>query len=169
MMTIWSSPPYVGTSIQFFQCYADGETKPLGDYALAMVAGPPVNVTYVAPGSDPAALAPPTGFAWLLDDKGSGNFQNLNYWLPIAPDGYRAMGVCFTNGDVPDVSSYWCVAERYCVPCEQSSYWSDSGQGFAHHDGSLARPSLPQAAPGVTVPTTFISSGGPAPLALRTD
>lgn len=89
---------------------------------------------------DPAALAHPTGFEWLLDDHGSGNFQNISYWRPIPPNGYQALGICFGAG-TPDPSKYWCVKNDYLKGVSRQTIWSDQGQGWSHN-GNVNAPAF---------------------------
>ena len=85
---------------------ANGPFLPLGDVAYCAPTECPLvlpdGLLVFAPGpDDPACLAHPTGFEWILDDKGSGNPQDLTYYRMVPPDGYVAVGNCFSNG-VPD-------------------------------------------------------------------
>lgn len=141
---------------------ADG-FLPLGDYAIPKtnsLARTPIMLLGLDPGF-PLALKHPTGFTWILDDKGSGNPDNLVYWWPTAPVGYTALGVCVTNGAQPDVNSYWCVANEHLQAVGVAPYWTDAGQHFKSHDGSLSVPAIGQRQSSdslVLTPTTILSN-----------
>jgi hypothetical protein len=145
--TIWETDQ--GQPIQFQKYWGPGVSQsflPLGDAAFTDSHSSP---WLYAPGpAAPNALAHPIDFTWILDDAGSGNPQSIDYWWPIAPSGYVAMGVCFAPKDVkPDPGSYWCVHQRHCVPAPEAAFWNDQGQGWKHHNGNLLVPTMPTPAP----------------------
>ena len=107
----------------------------------------------------PDSLAHPVDYTWILDDAGSGNEYDINYWWPVAPPNYVAMGVVFRPGDTPVLTDYWCVHERYVVQTTAHEYWSDSGQGWRHHNGDLLIADMPNPAPPNAVhPQTLLSA-----------
>lgn len=170
---IWTSERG-DTPIQFLQYQpGPGDSKaflPLGD--IAIVGGNPSANSFggmVFASDDPTALAHPTGFTWVLDDKGSGNSSDIRYFWPIAPDGYTALGLCFADGHDLDPSNYWCVANRYVVAASSNNtYWSDQNQNWKSHNGNLLVPALPKASTSqlalALAPTTFYSLEGGQPL-----
>ena len=52
---------------------------------------------FKAPESDPTALAPPSGYAYIWDDSGSGAAMDGSCWRPQPPDGYVALGDVFVE------------------------------------------------------------------------
>jgi hypothetical protein len=145
--------------IAFFTRFQEGagqNFRPLGDTAQFGTTLSAPLVYALPPGSD--ALAHPTDFIWILDDAGSGNPDNISYWWPVAPPGYVALGLCFSQGAKPVTVGYWCVHERYCLETDWVSVWSDEGQGWKHHDGSLASAFAPAPAPAnMILPNTLLS------------
>jgi hypothetical protein len=97
------------------------------------------------------------------------------YWGPVAPDGYVAVGICFTNsGDTaPNPANYWCVKQEYALEVSAATAWNDHGANW-HHDGNLNQPcftaSVPEIAPpGGTLilpPTLLSAQAGNTPYAL---
>jgi hypothetical protein len=158
------------TAIEFFGfngSRTDG-FLPLGDTAVlngAPFTGVPVLLFKAMPG-DEIALANPTGFTWILDDAGSGNPNDIDYWWPIAPDGYSACGIALSgSGNPPDPNNYWCVSNGFLQATATADFWSDAGAGFKHHDGSLSIPVIDtaQQTPGkqfLLAPTTLLSNDG---------
>ena len=161
---IWSSERGY-TPISFGQAVPlDPDYLPLGD--VAFINNEPVNAStmllFANTPDDPTALAHPTGFVWILDDKGSGNTNNISYFWPIAPQGYVAMGLAF-GSDTPNPLNYWCVKSEYVVNGGANyQYWNDSGANWKSHNGDLSTPIAPNStpAPGTAflVPATFLSN-----------
>jgi hypothetical protein len=99
-------------------------------------------VMLFAPGDDaPDIFAHPTGFSWILDDKGSGNSHDVAYFRMNPPDGYEALGICFSDGD-PDVNNYWCVKRKYLQIARSVEVWSDADAGWKSHDGNVRAPAF---------------------------
>lgn len=178
---IWASERG-DTPIQFFQYtpgpYDEKRFLPLGDIAILNGLTPDSfgGMVFANPSSDPAnaVLAHPTGFTWVLDDHDSGNSRDLHYWWPIAPEGYTAVGLCFTNSSAqPDPSHYWCVKNEYVTNASPAVFWSDKGSHWSHN-GSLTNATLP-ASTSISkqialAPTTVCSAeAGQAPAFLTVD
>jgi hypothetical protein len=114
--------------------------------------------------SKAGVLAHPVSFEYILGDSGSGNSRNILYYLPIAPDGYSALGICFSNNGAPDVKNYWCVRNDYLRDVGKADYWSDKNQHWQNSNGNLHRPVLTQdqfddsSEEVLIVPTTFFSA-----------
>ena len=154
--------------VEFFQYTpynATDDFAVLGDYIAVGTDWPPKNPgdfawSYLPDPSCPWSLAHPVDFTWLLDDAGSGIAMDVNYWWPVAPPNYWALGVCFTPNDKPNPQNYWCVHNDFVFPTSQSVlFWSDSGQGW-QHDGNLN--SIASDIPGSIIPTTLLSAQGMA-------
>jgi hypothetical protein len=66
------------------------------------------------------ALEAPTGFTKIWDDTGSGAGANGSFWLPVAPDGYRALGVVAMAGHntAPSTDDVRCVRSDLVVPAK---------------------------------------------------
>jgi hypothetical protein len=137
-----------GSPISFYGEYKGDPSQsffPLGDVAAVNntpIAKTPILLVAPMPGNE-GALAHPTGFTWILDDKGSGNPDDVAYFWPEAPVGYQALGICVGfNGQEPVAENYWCVRNEYLQSTSTEAFWSDAGQGWKSHDGSLSVPSL---------------------------
>jgi hypothetical protein len=110
-------------------------------------------------------LVQPASFDWVLDDAGSGNPNSINYFWPTPPAGYQGVGICFApwgggDGQLPPATS-WCVAGTSLEPGLTTSFWSDAGQGWAHHSGDLSAVSLTDTPPGDKIriaPRTYLSN-----------
>lgn len=154
-----------------FQGFPGQAWLPLGDIVATGGAALPSGVLFFAAGSDPTAVANPVGFNSVANDGGSKNPNDLVYWAPVAPDGYTAVGLCFTNSakTPPNPANYWCVKTTYLQFVGVSTAWSDSGQGW-DDDGNLWAPSFsanPEVAPQgqmLILPSTLLSAqaGQPA-------
>jgi hypothetical protein len=128
-----------------------------------------------------APLAHPVGFEFILDDYGtSQDDKNLFYWRPIAPQGYSALGICFTpTAAQPDPTRYWCVNNSFVEEVTKTTAWNDSGTHWSHN-GNLDAPTLKNEQlngngliPGQVriIPNTFFSEEGASmrALAVRAD
>ena len=161
---IWNADR--GPYVEFWQ-YNGQRTDgflPLGDIALVGGVSGPIAQTPImllAPNAENGgALAHPLSFTFILNDHGSGNDADVAYWWPVAPPGYQAVGLCVTNGAVPNPSNYWCVADAYLQSAGVSPYWNDSGSHW-QANGSLSRPSLtdtPASGSMLLTPTTILSN-----------
>ena len=154
------------TPITFFQ-YQGGAPAgwlPLGD--IAAIGGAPLvpGVMLFAQGTDPQAFANPVSFVPVMSDAGSRNPQDVVYWRPVPPTGYLAVGICFSNGDMPATSNYWCVSEAHVQQVSANTAWGDSGQGWDGNGDLLAAAftnSAPEVAPDETIlilPLTYLSA-----------
>jgi hypothetical protein len=141
----------------FFRSNANGDFRMFGDVmstAFPFHDGktdglqlPPGTLIFAASKSDPTAVAPPTGFQWIADDHGSGNKNNIAYFIPTAPAGYVALGLCWgINGATPNPDNYWCVRKDLVRVVGSTSAWGDGRQGWESHDGSLVTPQMTLAA-----------------------
>jgi hypothetical protein len=160
---IWASE-HGDYPIWFYQ-YGGGRTDqflPLGDYAITQdvpFGHTPIMLLGVQ-ADYPDALAHPTDFTWILNDHGSGNAADVNYWWPVAPDGYSAVGICVSGGAKPNVNDYWCVANDYLQDAAVQNFWSDAGQHWKSWNGNLDFPMVQTSQTGgslLLAPTTMIS------------
>ncbi|WP_158624553.1 Vps62-related protein [Corallococcus sp. CA041A] len=150
---------------------------PLGDVALVQQSGvwsPISSLLFSKNPADPDgsdSLAHPRRFDWVLDSTGSGNEALLSYWWPVAPEGYTALGLCFnqSNSIQPDPNKYWCVKTALLRMAAAVPFWSDAGQHWKYHNGSLMTPALdassiaPDGDVLYIVPPTFLSVEGMRP------
>lgn len=105
----------------------------LGDYAQAGYDAPHGTMVVVQDDNSggTAALAAPTGFTQVYNDKGSGADEDGAIWWPIAPNGYVAMGAVVTRGyDAPPTDIFRCIRFDLVVPGSIGSLiWNDQGSG----------------------------------------
>lgn len=161
------------TAITFYQSNgSNGPFLPLGDIAVigqSLAAGtqPPGTQILFAPSDDPTVLAHPTSFSWILNDHGSGNDREINYFTMGPPPGYVALGIAFNGtGDQPNRNNYWCVRSDLVRAVGANGVWSDAGQGWSSHDGSLSAPVASLAMPEPSMlfaPPTLLSNEGGSP------
>jgi hypothetical protein len=135
------------TPITFYQSNgANAPFLPLGDVAVIgnqLSAGTPPPGTQIlfAPSGDPTVLAHPVGFTWILDDHGSGNDRDIDYFTMNPPAGYVAVGIAFNgSGDAPNPNNYWCVRSDLVRAVGGNLVWTDSGQHWTSHNGNLWAP-----------------------------
>lgn len=113
--------------------------------------------------SSSGVFAHPTGFTRIADDSGSGNSNDVVYYRMNPPNGYVALGICFTNGDPPDPNNYWCVDDDYVRAVGSVSVWSDTDAHWTSCNGSLHAPSFDQQTPSpdsneiLILPPTYLS------------
>jgi len=96
------------------------------------------------------ALAPPTGFAQVWNDKGSGADKDGTFWRPIPPEGFVAMGlVCVGNTrDPPGPEVVMCVRIDLVVGALPGALiWDDRDTG-SDDDGGFWAMEPPPAPPG---------------------
>jgi hypothetical protein len=114
-----------------------GPFLPLGDYMCCAPDEQPLvlpdGVLLFAPAqTDPACLAHPLDFEWILDDHGSGNPDDITYWRMLPPPGYTSVGNAFATNK-PDPNNYWCVKNDYLVAAGRKNFWSDEDQRWSHN------------------------------------
>ena len=88
--------------------------------------------------SSSGALKHPTDFIQVYQDKGSGAGKNGSFWLPVAPEGYCAMGLLCVEGYAkPSNSTVVCLHEDLVDPGAVGTLiWDDEKTG-AHEDGGF--------------------------------
>lgn len=81
------------------------------------------------------ALAPPEGWTFIWNDKGSPTHDDGSCWRPIAPEGYVALGDVFVRGyDQPSGQQVMCVAKELVYEGRIGDLiWADGGSR-AHLD-----------------------------------
>lgn len=159
-----------GKKVSFYRYDGKGPAgfRPLGDIASLDKAS---GVLFFAVGSDASVFASPVGFQKILGSGDSGarertgerGADDVTYWTPLAPDGYVAVGICFTNGETPVAGNYWCVKQSYVQEVSQKSVWRDTQTTWSSK-GDLMAPCFtagqPEIAPtaGILVlPPTLLS------------
>lgn len=85
------------------------------------------------------ALAPPTGWQQVWNDRGSGEHLDYSCWLPIPPPNYVALGVYCrfrVNGHYPptpeEVEGFVVVHQSFvkvCFDFKDADVWNDHGTG----------------------------------------
>ncbi|MES2069888.1 MAG: Vps62-related protein [Pseudomonadota bacterium] len=88
--------------------------------------------------SDYPLLKAPIGYAQVWNDHGSGGRHDGSIWLPMAPDGYIAIGAVASDGyTTPNIPSYRCLRRDLLVEAQPGALiWNDRGSG-AHDDVAL--------------------------------
>lgn len=153
-------------AMRFFQYpgpgSAEDDFRPLGDFALAGVGDAsrvPAMLVVAMPGREDK-LAHPVRFDRILSDAGSGNANDVDYFWPVAPPGFQALGICVGfNGASPNPDHYWCVSNDILQDVPERSYWNDAGTGWKAN-GSLNIPDLTNVQSQdslMLAPTTFLS------------
>ena len=105
----------------------------LGDYAQGNY-NPPVGTMVVVKdtgGGGTPALAAPTGFTQVWNDKNSGAEEDGAVWMLNPPTGYVALGAAATRGyDPPPIDIFRCVRFDLISPAQVGSLiWNDQGSG----------------------------------------
>ena len=95
--------------------------KPLGSLGFRGYYNPDgihgVMIVKAKSGSD--ALAPPADYTEIWNDKGTGSDTDGSFWMPVPPQGYKAMGVVVQAGyGKPSLDDVVCVREDLTVPGE---------------------------------------------------
>jgi hypothetical protein len=139
----WIAEGDTKTRCAFCIVKGKGDFLPLGDVIITGFKGATPDVKAVGsllfapkPGKEDA-LKHPLRFEYLMDGVGAGGGRDLNYFQPVPPDGYEAMGICFNRSNTfPDVNKYWCVKKQYLVRISRSKEpcWSDEG---SHMDNNM--------------------------------
>jgi VPS62-like protein len=113
----------------------------LGDYAQGDY-NPPTGTMVVVQDDNTggtSAIALTTNFTQIYNDKGSGAYENGAIWMPIAPNGYVALGPVVTRGYDPPASDLGFVCVRFDLVTQGTIgplIWDDKGSG-AHEDVSV--------------------------------
>ena len=82
-------------------------------------------------------FAHPTGFTRIVSDAGSHNSHDVVYYRMTPPPGYESVGICFTNGELPNANNYWCVNRKYLQVVDSVEAWSDQNAHWMSYNGSL--------------------------------
>jgi hypothetical protein len=68
------------------------------------------------------ALAAPTDYTQIWNDSGSGATDDGSFWLPVAPEGYQALGVVAQSGyGKPSLDDVRCVRSDLVAPAKTGS------------------------------------------------
>jgi len=94
---------------------------PPGFHALAHYGqgdfGTPRGFTFAAHELKPGALAAPSGYQQIWNDRGSGADLDGSMWQPVCPAGYASLGVVAQAGyDTPALDDISCVREDLLLP-----------------------------------------------------
>ncbi len=88
-------------------------------------------------------------FTWRWDDSGSGGDYDGNFWHPVVPDGWHALGSLGIRGYSDPNQNHWMIvvkekegSESLLPPVGYQMEYDDSGSG-ATHDGSFWTPLCP--------------------------
>ena len=103
----------------------------LGDFAQRGYGAPPAGSVQLVKPLEEGVLAPPVDFELIWKDSGSGAARDGSFWRPIAPEGYRALGVvCQSGYNKPALDAIRCVRADLLVPGKVGSMiWDDSNTG----------------------------------------
>ncbi|MEZ4644142.1 MAG: Vps62-related protein [Chloroflexota bacterium] len=104
----------------------------LGDYAKTGYDSPQTPMLVVR-AIQPNALAYPTGYNQIWNDRKSGADSDGSFWEPIPPAGYKALGcVIVNNHSQPALDQIVCVREDLVtLGVVGSRIWGDWGSGAA--------------------------------------
>lgn len=107
----------------------------LSDYSNPNGKRPMIVVKARDPNSTLPPIVHPTDYAWVYNDAGSGADHDGSFWMPVAPPGYKAMGIVAQYGwSKPALTDVVCVREDLTVMGKVSSYiWHDEGS-WANND-----------------------------------
>ena len=126
-------------------------------------------VSILIKASDPTALAKPVDWKLVWNNHGAHRGvlgkpgDPFALWVPVAPDGYVALGCVMTNSfDKPSgyvIDSFRCVKKEYCAEgvLDPNPLWWDKGS-HAEWDGSIWR-IHPKDGTGVDAWTYWATSG----------
>ncbi len=103
----------------------------LGHYAHASHAKPTTVMIAVRTGNDPTAIAFPRDYQRIYHDAGTGGDQDGSIWMPIAPSGYRALGMVGMNGHgKPPANAVVCVRNDLTTYASMGKrLFTDAGSG----------------------------------------
>ncbi|KAI4906696.1 hypothetical protein J4E90_010384 [Alternaria incomplexa] len=85
------------------------------------------------------AVASPTSYDWVWDDRGGGGKYDGTVWRPIAPTGYVSLGDVWTSSyERPSTNAIWCVRSDLTMQSHYNpnSLWDDTKSG-GNHDCSV--------------------------------
>lgn len=101
----------------------------LGDVAVPTHSAPRFSIL-VRPLKDDALKAP-TGYRQRWTDAGSGADDDVAFYEPICPPGYRALGhvTVASHSRLPSLNDIRCVKSEYTVPGKFEFVWNDGGSG----------------------------------------
>ena len=99
--------------------------------------GKPQAVSLLVKGRTNGALSHPKDYQWIYNDSGTGGDHDVTVWMPIAPPGYKALGMIASNGAKPALTEVVCVREDLVIGTSVGKFiWNDGGSG-GDHDGSV--------------------------------
>lgn len=106
----------------------------LGDYAQGNYQNPSLpSLTIKVDNDDPVnpVLMPPIDFVQIWNDKGSGAEMDGSIWMPVAPQGYVALGAVSQTGyNAPDIAQLRCMRFDLVKSTPIGSLiWNDQGSG----------------------------------------
>ncbi|KAB2099430.1 hypothetical protein AG0111_0g12290 [Alternaria gaisen] len=121
----------------FYHAKSQGDMRPLGSFVTpnyeeqnnkraTLLVGNARN------GSGEPAVASPTGYSKIWDDRGGKGNHDGSIWRPIAPSGYVALGdVCVKGYSAPSTAAIWCVLSGLTLQSDfdEDSVWSDNSSG----------------------------------------
>ncbi|CAN9198434.1 unnamed protein product [Alternaria alternata] len=127
-------------AIDVYHAKSQGELRPLGSF---------VSSTYIdgstltgkratlLVGNNPdakgkPAVASPTGYTLMWNDRGGGGKFDGSFWRPTAPAGYVSLGdICTSSYKDPSPNEVWCVREDLAIDSdyEPASLWDDRNSG----------------------------------------
>jgi hypothetical protein len=101
----------------------------VGDFAQNGYTAPPSSSVMLVKPLEEGVLAPPVDFELIWKDTGSGAKMDGSFWRPIAPEGYRAIGiVCQPNYNKPTPDVVRCVREDLLTPGQvETMIWNTKG------------------------------------------
>ena len=101
----------------------------LGDIGVATHSEPAFSIIAQERKSD--AFRAPTGYRRRWDDEGSDADQDVTFYEPICPAGYRALGYVTvrSHSSQPSVNDIRCVNSAYTVKGKWKYVWDDTGSG----------------------------------------
>ncbi|MEM1177533.1 MAG: Vps62-related protein [Acidobacteriota bacterium] len=126
----WDKGSGADDDIAFWRVSPPSGYFAVGDYAQGNY-GQPSGACLVVASDDPNALARPTDFQQVWNDKGSDSDEDGSLWIPIAPAGYVTLGCIAQRGyDTPTRSDIRCVRSDLVTEGRFSQLiWADHGSG----------------------------------------
>lgn len=101
----------------------------LGDIGVASHSEPRFSI--LARAIKPDALAAPVNFVQRWNDAGSGADDDVAFYQPVCPPGYRWLGYVTiqSHSDFPPTNDFRCVKAEYTVVGAWEYVWNDAGSG----------------------------------------